>query len=105
MSVTVKAIQYVYGKISLSPAQVRHWFRQFRSGRNRVVDLPRRSKEKTGCTPDNIKKIQDLLSADKRLSIAALSSSIGIPWSTCRKIVRWDLNLTEDSKVRASSVD
>ncbi len=73
MAVTVKAVQYVYGDSSLSPGQIRLWFRKFQGGWNTVVDLPRRAKEKTGRTPANIAKVQRLLEGDRHLTISALS--------------------------------
>ncbi len=97
MAVTVKAIQYMYGNNALSPGQIRLWFRLFAAGRNRVVDLPRHAKERTGRSPVNIQKLCTLLQADRRLTISALSQESGIPWSTCKKIVRWDLNMSRKS--------
>ncbi len=97
MSMTVKAIQYVYGNNALGATQIRHWFRQFKSGRNCIVDLPRKPKERTGRTPANIAKVKALLDQDRRHSITCLSANTGIPWSTCRKIVRWDLELVQRS--------
>lgn len=41
MSVTVRAIQFVYGDAALSAVQIRHWFKRFQGGRDCVVDLPR----------------------------------------------------------------
>ncbi len=97
MSVTVKAIQYVYGDSALSKVQIRHWWRLFAAGRNVVVDLPCRSKERTGRTDGNIQRIKGLLDADKRLTIANLSVQTGISWSTCHRIVHLDLQLTRKS--------
>ncbi len=97
MAVTVKAIQYVYGWNSLSPTQIWHWFWQFQSGRNRVLDLPRKAKENTGRTPQNINKVKELIDQDNRQSISTLSFLTGIPWSMCRKILRWDLKLCKKS--------
>ncbi len=94
MRVTVKAVQYVYGTAALSGAQIRNWFRQFQNGRQTVVDLPRRAKERTGHTAANIAKVKALLEQDNRHSISNLTYTTGIPWSTCRKIVRWDLHMS-----------
>ncbi len=94
MAVTVRAIQFVYGDAALSAVQIRHWFKQFQGGRDTVIDLPRRVKDKTGRTEANIDKVCTALDQDRRLSITALSVSCDIPWSTCRKIVKLDLKLS-----------
>ncbi len=94
MAVTVRSIQYVYGDNSLTPVQIRHWFKEFQNGRDTIVDKPRRSKDKTGRTQENIDKVKTALDEDRRLSLAALSVTCNIPWSTCQKIVKLDLKLT-----------
>ncbi len=94
MSVTVRAIQFVYGDAALSAVQIRHWFKRFQGGRDCVVDLPRWAKDRTGRTQANIDKVRAALDQDRCLSITALSVACEIPWSTCRKIVKLDLKLS-----------
>lgn len=94
MVVTVRSIQYVYSDKALTAVQIRHWFKEFQNGRETVVDKPRHAKERSGRTEENITKVRTALDEDRRLSLAALSVTCGIPWSTCQKIVKLDLKLT-----------
>ncbi len=60
-----------------------------------MLDLPRRVRQRTGRTADNIKKVEDLLKVNRRLTISALSYQSGVPWSTCRRIVCLDLDMVK----------
>lgn len=93
MAVTVKAIEYVYGRKAMSKVQIRHWFKLFKNGRTVVVDLPRHARHRCGRTPGNIQTVKTLLENDRRLSISAVSHQSGLPWSTCRCIITLDLGL------------
>ncbi len=97
MSVTVKAVQYVYGARSLSAVQIRHWFKLFAAGRTELVDLPRQARKCTGRSAENIQKVKDIVEADRRHTISAVSNISGISWSTCRRIITQDLGLVHKS--------
>ncbi len=97
MNVMVKAIQYVFGEHALTSVQIRHWYKLFQNGRTQIVDLPRKAKMRTGRTPANIQAVKDVVSQDKHVTISSISFQTGIPWSTCRKIVRLDLDLVKKS--------
>ncbi|XP_043258450.1 uncharacterized protein LOC122400837 [Colletes gigas] len=59
-------------------ATVKNWFNEFQRGRTSVFDEPRPGVPKTATTEDNVKKIHDLVLADRRLKVREIAETVGI---------------------------
>ncbi|XP_043259031.1 uncharacterized protein LOC122401139 [Colletes gigas] len=59
-------------------ATVKNWFNEFQRGRTSVFDDPRPGAPKTATTEDNVKKIHDLVLADRRLKVREIAETVGI---------------------------
>lgn len=68
----------VYGDSSPSMATVKNWFNEFQRGRTSVFDEPRPGAPKTATTDENVKKVLDLVLADRRLKVRELAECMGI---------------------------
>ncbi len=90
---TKDAITSVYSRESLSESRIAYWYHAFKKGRTCIVDMPRRFKERTGRSAENIQVISDLLQQDKRSTIARLSDGSGLPPATVHRILTKDLEL------------
>lgn len=81
----------VYGDSSPSMATVKNWFNEFARGRTSVFDEPRPGAPKTAATEENIKKIHDLVLADRRLKVRELAETVGISEGTVHHILHEEL--------------
>ncbi len=79
----------------LCDASIYKWIGKFRSGRTGVVDKPRGLKPRTGCSKHNIQKVEDLISADKRVTVREIALKAKIPYTTVQRIIKCDLKLTK----------
>lgn len=68
----------VYGDSSPSMATVKNWFNEFQRGRTSVFDDPRPGAPKTATTEENVKKINNLVLADRRLKVREIADIVGI---------------------------
>lgn len=79
----------------LCDASIYKWMGKFWKGHTSVVDKPRGSKPRTGCSKVNIRKVEDLIAADCRVTVRELSVCTKIPCSTVQRIIKCDLKLTK----------
>ena len=68
----------VYEDSSPSMGTVKNWFNEFQRGCTSVFDEPRPGAPKTVTTEDNVKKINDLVLADRRLKVVETAETVGI---------------------------
>ncbi len=85
----------VYGHSVLSDSRIYYWIKEFYSGRNRIADLPRAAKKKSGRSRANIRKVEDCVSTDRRANIRGIVQKTGIPFGTVNRILRKDLQLVK----------
>lgn len=83
----------VYGDSSPSMATVKNWFNEFVRGRTSVFDEPRPGAPKTAATNENIKKIHDLVLADRRLKVREIAETVGIAEGTVHHILHEELGM------------
>ncbi len=88
------ALHSTFGQV-FCDASVYKWMAKFRGGRDSVVDNPRASKPKTGCSRAKIWRVETLVSEDRRVTLRELSVKTGIPTSTVQRILKFDLKLTK----------
>ncbi len=58
-------------------ATIKNWFNEFQRGRTSVFDEPRPGALKTATTEDSVKKIHDLVLADRRLKVREIAETVG----------------------------
>ncbi len=90
---TISTLTTIFGQNCLSARRIRHWYREFEKGRDTLVDLQRRARDKSGRSPANIQTIQTLLQTDRRMTVHAMERQTGIPHTTIHRILRKDLHL------------
>lgn len=83
----------VYGDSSPSMATVKNWFNEFVRGRTSVFDEPRSGAPKTAATDENVKKIHDLVLADRRLKVREIAKTVGIAEGTVHHILHEELGM------------
>ncbi len=81
----------------LRPAAVYYWIKEFQGGRTSVVDKPRAPKARSGRSRQNIRRVEDLVTQDRRVSIAAISARSGISEGSVQRILKHDLKLVKKS--------
>ncbi len=77
----------------LGDRSIHKWILQFRAGRTVVVDKPRAPRGKSGRSQRNIRRVEDLIAADRRVTVHELSVKSGISTGSVHRIVRKDLKL------------
>ncbi len=66
---------------------------KFRRGQASVLDKPRAAKPKTGHSRLNIRKVEDEVAIDWRITVRELSLRTRIPYTTVQQILKHDLKL------------
>lgn len=75
----------------MSKARVFDWAKKFREGRDRVENIPHLRRPKTSVTPDNVGTIDQLIRADRRITVRKLSEEVGISVGSVEAIVHNEL--------------
>ncbi|XP_035234280.1 protein GVQW3-like, partial [Stegodyphus dumicola] len=81
----------VLGESAPSKTMVCKWANLFKSGRTSLEDDPREGRPKTASTPEIIRKIQDMVLEDRRLTERDLTDSLGILLGTVSNILSVNL--------------
>ncbi len=68
---------------------------EFRNGRDRIVDLHRRAKPKSGHSRANICQVEDIVNDDRRVSITQIMVQTGLKSTTVNRILKKDLSLSK----------
>ncbi len=79
----------------LCDRSIHKWIAEFRNGRGVIVDKERAPKHKSGHSPRNIRKVEDLVAADRRVTLKEMSLKSGLSTSTIQRILKKDLKLTK----------
>ncbi len=88
------ALQTVFPRV-LCDTSLHKWIREFRAGRDCIVDHPRAPKMKRGRSAANIRKVESLVAQDRRITIKELSVKTRVASSTVQRILKKDLRLTK----------
>ncbi len=78
---------------SLSHVRVFFWHKTFSDGRDNMLDLPRKPRGQSGCSPRNIRAVTELVEGDRRLSVATISSQTTSPQGTVLMLPTLKLDL------------
>lgn len=64
-----------YGASAPSDYTVKYWFREFRGGRNSTADEVRSGRPSDAVTQDNVKKINEMVLADRKVKVRELADA------------------------------
>ncbi len=76
-------------------SSIHFWIKEFSDGRARIIDRPRSSRTKSGRSIANVRTVENLVAADRRVTIKDMSVSSGLATSTIQRILKHDLGLTK----------
>jgi len=83
----------VYGVNAMKKTAVCKWVKRFAEGRESVTDEERSGRPATSRTEDNIAKIRQMLSENRRLTVRSIAEQVNIDKGTARKILTEDLDM------------
>jgi len=86
-------LRTAFGEQCLSPARIFEWHKRFKEGRDSVDGNPRSSRPTTSKTDECVARMQELIRANRRLTIRELSVEVGVSYGTCQTILTQDLNM------------
>ena len=84
---TLKMLRDVYGDSSMSRTRVFEWHKRFVEGREDVKDDLKSGRPCTSTTDINIKKVQQLVRTNRRLTICVTVNKVGMDKETARTIL------------------
>ncbi|VVC34328.1 Hypothetical protein CINCED_3A000742 [Cinara cedri] len=90
-----KLLQEAYGGNSLSPARVFDWYKRFSEGRGSTEDDQRLGRPVTVSTPETVTKINQIVRADRQMSIRMIAEAVNADKETVRKILHEELHMTK----------
>ena len=85
----------VNGKDCISRTRIFEWHRRFREGRTDVEDDERLRRSTISKTINNIKKIEDIVREDRRLSIRLIAKRMSIDKETVWQVRHDNLHMTK----------
>ncbi len=85
----------MYNQRRLSDASIYHWMREFCRGRTRIVDKTRMPRNRSGRSRANVRKVEDMVEQDRRVSVARMSLLSGISPTSVHRILKLDLHLVK----------
>ncbi|KFM68857.1 hypothetical protein X975_23571, partial [Stegodyphus mimosarum] len=77
----------VYGPGVMSKQMVRRWCRTFSDGRQQVEDIPRAGRTRTATTESNVRKVDDRIRANRRITIDEVAEELGISHERAQNII------------------
>ena len=86
-------LRTAFGEQCLSRAHIFEWHKRFKEGRDFVDDNPQSGRPTTSKTDDSVARVQEMIRANRRLTIRELSVEVGVSYGTCQAILMQDLNM------------
>ncbi len=83
----------VYGEAAMKPATVYKWVKRCQEGRESLKDDQRSGRPVTTRNEENVKRIENALAENHRMSIRWLSENLGINLETVCLIITLDLGM------------
>lgn len=83
----VTRLQAQFGNETLSTSQVYRWAKSFAEGRDMVENEPHNRRPRTSITPDNIKRVEEMILEDRRVTVRDLSEEVGISIGSIESII------------------
>lgn len=88
-------LKEVFGDNCMSRTRVFEWHKRFSEGREEVEDDERTGRPVTSRIEENVKKVNEIVRKDRRLSLRMISDLSNIDRETVRKILHEDLKMTK----------
>ena len=85
----------VYGDQCCSIRTVERWFREFKHGRCSLVDDPREGAPSTAVNDKNIKRVNDMVMEDRRITYAEIQQTLDISPGSVKTILHEHLHLNK----------
>lgn len=82
---TLKMLEKSFGNDTLKKTVVYQWHERFRSGRESVNDDERSGRPSTSKTDENIDKIKDWMTVDRKLTIREMAEELDIAFGSVQK--------------------
>jgi len=92
---SVTMLREVFKEEALSQARVYEWFSRFKRGDMSLEDQPRSGRPSPSRSDENIQKIRDAITFDRRRTIDELEAMTGVSWSCS-----WQRILTEELHIK-----
>ncbi len=89
------SLHQVYNQATLSDASIYQWLRQFRRGRTSLVDRARAPRRRSGWSSANVRRVEDVVTQDRRVTVASITLQTGISPTTVLRILKMDLKLVK----------
>ncbi len=94
---TARDLSSVFGNDAIKAAAVHSLYRQFRDGRQELLDLKRSGRPPVETAPAKIDQVKDLVTQQPRTTIAKLAHRAGLKSSTTEIILKKKLKLCKRS--------
>jgi len=90
---TVLMLQEAFKEEALSRTQVCKWYSRFEGGEMSCEDQPRSGRTSTCRNDENLDKVRNAISANRRQTIDEISEITGLSWSSCQRMLMEDLSM------------
>ena len=90
---TYKMLQAAFGESFLSRLKTFEWYSRFKSGRRSFEDDPHLGRPATSHTEETMERVQEIIRANRRLTIREVAEHVGIAFGTCQKILTEELQM------------
>ncbi len=94
-ALTITCLRQCFGRQTLSKTRVYYWMEKFKSGRTQIVNLQRRPKPRRGRSRANIRRVEDVVAQDRRVTIPRIMMETGLKHTTVQRILKLDLKLSK----------
>ena len=94
---TYKKLQTAYAEGCLSRAQIFRWFKEFSKVRVSIEAAPRSRRPLTPRNYENVKRLRNLITTDRRQTVRLISESLNLNHTTVHQVLNNELRLRQFS--------
>lgn len=84
---SLKMLQKAFGESALSKTRAYEWYKEFKSGREVVEDLPRSGRPSTSNTDENVAIVKKTVLGNRHVSLREMANELNISYGTVQHIV------------------
>lgn len=89
----VQQLNEALGEFAMKPATVYKWKKRFKEGRESVDDNPKEGRPVSTGGEKNVRRVDEFIVKDRRVSTRFIAEQLGINRETVRKIINEDLKM------------
>ena len=82
-----RRLQVVYGDDTIDKSNVHRWMKKFKEGETSIEDKPRSGRPSTATTDTNRQRVDELIRADRRVTIRELAAQLDCGHNALQKMV------------------